>query len=236
MPDVLDGPRRRRPDPERSRAEILDAAFNLFASKGFVATTIDDIAEQAGVAKGLVHFHFKTKEDVFQDVIRRAIPKLLHGVEAAGRDDGRSASDLLEDVVRQAYRALVQETEARSILRLLIAEGRRMPKLGAYYHAEIVARGNAALSRIVQIGVERGEFDIELDDTVSHVLLGPLIGALFWKMLFEDIEALDVDALCETHIRMTLRGLVRRPEPEAPVRRPRRGRTFRPRRGRPETA
>jgi hypothetical protein len=119
-------------------------------------------------------------------------------------------SDLLRDALRQAYRALVERAEARSILRLLIAEGDRTSKLSAYYHAEIVARGNAALTRIVQIGVERGEFDIALNRNISHVLLGPLIGAIFWRMLFEDVETVDTDELCETHIEMTLKGLVRR--------------------------
>ena len=99
--------RRRSPDPERSRAEILDAAFSLFASKGFATTTIDDIAKRAGVAKGLVLFHFKTKEGVFHDVIRRAIPTLLYEVEATGRDDARSAAELLRDALHQAYRAQI---------------------------------------------------------------------------------------------------------------------------------
>ena len=204
------GARRRSPDPERSRAEILDAAFSLFASKGFAASTIDDIAKQAGVAKGLVLFHFKTKEGVFHEVIRRAIPTLLYEVEATGRDDARSAADLLRDALRQAYRAAVERPEARAILRLLIAEGSRSPQLAAFYHSEIVTRGNAALTRIVRLGIERGEFDLTLDPNVSHVLLGPVIGAIFWRMLFEDVEHLDLEALCETHIAMTLNGLMRR--------------------------
>jgi AcrR family transcriptional regulator len=222
MPDARAGTRskeasqarggpRRTPDSERSRAEILDAAFSLFASKGFGATTINEIAEKANVAKGLVLFHYKTKEGVFQEVIRRAIPTLLHDVEAIGRDEKRPASDLLRDALRQAYRSLVRRAEARSILRLLIAEGSRTSKLSDYYHSEIVARGNAALIRIVEMGVARGEFDIELNRSVSHVLLGPLISAVIWRIVFEDIEMLDLDELCETHIEMTLQGLVRRP-------------------------
>jgi hypothetical protein len=105
---------------------------------------------------------------------------------------------------------IVKRPQARAILRLLVAEGRRLPILSAYYHQEVASRGNAALRRIVAIGIERGEFSIEMSKNVSHVLLGPLIASLFWQLLFEDIEPLRIDALCELHIRMALNGLVRR--------------------------
>jgi AcrR family transcriptional regulator len=202
--------RARRPDRERSQARILDAAYELFATKGFVATTITDIAEKAGVAKGLVLFHFKSKEDVFHEVIRRAIPTLLANLEAFNSTDTRSASELLADALRQVYLNLVRRPEAQAILRLLIAEGQRAPMLKAYYHAEVVARGSAALTKIVEIGVRRGEFSIKMSRNVPRVLLGPLIGTLFWQLLFAEIEPLDIDQLCELHISMALQGLVRR--------------------------
>jgi AcrR family transcriptional regulator len=204
----------RRPDSERSKAGILNAAYKLFVKRGFAATTITDIAASAGVAKGLVLFHFKTKEDVFHEVVRRVIPTLLADLEAINSTDERSAAELLRDALRQIYRNIVKRPQARAILRLLIAEGRRFPILSAYYHAEVASRGNAALTKIVEIGVERGEFSIEMSENVSHVLLGPLIGSLFWQMLFENIEPLDIDQLYELHISMALNGLIRQP-PEA---------------------
>jgi AcrR family transcriptional regulator len=202
--------RSRRPDAERSRAKILDAAYDLFAENGFGATTITDISEAAGVAKGLVLFHFKSKEDVFHEVVRRVIPTLLASLEAINAADARSASELFADAIRQIYRNIVLLPHARTILRLLVAEGRRLPKLSAYYHSEVAARGNAALNKIVEIGVSRGEFSIELGENVSHVLLGPLIAALFWQLLFGEIESLDIESLCELHIKMALQGLLDR--------------------------
>jgi AcrR family transcriptional regulator len=200
--------RSRRPDSERSRAKILDAAYDLFAENGFGATTITDIAEAAGVAKGLVLFHFKSKEDVFHDVVQRVIPTLLANLEAIDAADQRSASELFGDAIRQIYHNILQRPHARTILRLLVAEGRRLPKLSAYYHSEVAARGNSALNKIVEIGISRGEFSIEFSENVSHVLLGPIIAALFWELLFGDIESLDIDSLCELHIRMALHGLL----------------------------
>jgi hypothetical protein len=110
--------------------------------------------------------------------------------------------------MRQVYRNFVQSHHAQAILRLLISEGRRLPKLRAYYHSEVAARGNAALRRIAEIGVARGEFAIELNDHFSHVLLGPLVATMFWQLLFADIEPIDVEQLCETHVKMALAGLL----------------------------
>jgi AcrR family transcriptional regulator len=209
------GSRVRRPDRERSRARILDAAYKLFTKRGFAATTITQIAEDAGVAKGLVLFHFRTKEEVFHGVIRRAIPALLANLERVDAADARSASQLLADALRQVYVNLVQHPEAGAILRLLVAEGPRLASLRTYYHDEVVARGTAVMTKIVQIGVQRGEFSIEMSSVeatrnVARVLLGPLILALFWQLLFARVEPLNIDGLCELHIQMALRGLVRR--------------------------
>jgi AcrR family transcriptional regulator len=123
--------RPRRIDKEQRQSEILDSAFKLFAKKGFGATTIDDIAEQAGVAKGLVLFHFKSKEDVFQAVVRRAIPPLLDKLDINSFESGTDAVTLLREALRSVYQHLVANPHAKVILQLLIAEGHRFPNLKA---------------------------------------------------------------------------------------------------------
>src|SRR5215475_12192142 len=52
---------------------ILDAAFAEFAAHGYAATRLEDIARRAGVAKGLPHFYFGRKEDLFRAVVRRVL-------------------------------------------------------------------------------------------------------------------------------------------------------------------
>jgi AcrR family transcriptional regulator len=200
--------RRRRPDPEESQRKILEAAYELFSDKGYGATTLNDISDRAGVAKGLVSFHFKSKEDVFQAVVRKAMPPLVGRFSILDLADRRSARDLLHSTMEEVYKFLVEGQEARVILRLLISEGRRFPELVKFYHSHVVAPGNAALSRIIERGVKSGEFSIAVSDSVSRVLIGPFIGALFWQLLFSDIEKIDLKQLFEVHIRLALHGLV----------------------------
>ncbi len=70
-------------------AAIQTAAHELFAKRGFAATTIDDIARRAGVAKGAVYHHFGSKEEIFErvlDGIFLEIAARLRATAGAGRN------------------------------------------------------------------------------------------------------------------------------------------------------
>ena len=204
----LRAPRPRRIDKEQRQSEILDAAFKLFAKNGFGATRIDEIAKQAGVAKGLVLFHFKSKEDVFQAVVRRAIPPLLDTLAMDNFESGTDAVELLRETLHRVYQHLVANPHAKVILQLLVAEGHRFPKLKAFYHSEVVARGNAAITQIVSLGVKQGEFSVRIDANLPRVLLGPLVSALFWQILFVEFEKIDIEQLFKSHFDLMLHGLI----------------------------
>jgi len=63
-------PRKRRAlPPDDRRAEILDAALEVFAKQGFAAARLDDVAELAQVAKGTIYLHFQDKEDLFFELV-----------------------------------------------------------------------------------------------------------------------------------------------------------------------
>lgn len=66
--------------------EILDVANELFTRKGFDATTISDIIEKLGVARGTVYYHFKSKEDVMDALIERFISQLLASAKEIAGD------------------------------------------------------------------------------------------------------------------------------------------------------
>jgi len=62
-------------------AELLEAARRLFAEQGFHATTVEDIAAAAGVAKGTVYLYYKSKHDVYWAALERGITELLHEIQ-----------------------------------------------------------------------------------------------------------------------------------------------------------
>ena len=84
-----DGARRRRVDKRR---QILDAAIRVFARQGFHRCRVSDIADEAGVAYGLVYHYFKSKDQVLNELFTERWSLLLAAIEEVdGQDDRRRA-------------------------------------------------------------------------------------------------------------------------------------------------
>lgn len=73
-------------DADVRKQEILDAAETLFNSNGFDATTISDIINSVGVARGTIYYHFKSKEDILDALIRRQEAQLLAAARLVAAD------------------------------------------------------------------------------------------------------------------------------------------------------
>lgn len=70
-------------EAEERRNEILDVSEKLFMRKGFDYTSITDILEEIGIARGTLYYHFKSKEDILDGMIHRMTRKLVEKAEAA---------------------------------------------------------------------------------------------------------------------------------------------------------
>src|SRR5262249_4032939 len=84
-------PRWKRRKADRP-AEILNAALDCFAERGFAATRMDDVAVRAGVTKGTVYLYFKTKEDLFKALIRSELLPNIELLETAAAADVPAAA------------------------------------------------------------------------------------------------------------------------------------------------
>lgn len=80
---------------QKSRAAILKAATELFAYKGYAATTTDEIARRAGISKGLIYHHFKSKEALLNALLDEFMVKTLAIPELAAGDIGARRTALV---------------------------------------------------------------------------------------------------------------------------------------------
>jgi AcrR family transcriptional regulator len=83
-----------RGDAKNRRAVILDAALRVFGQYGYRRTSMEDIAREAGIAKGTIYLSFASKEEVFQALSQHLSQRMLASAEAASRRPGTTADKL----------------------------------------------------------------------------------------------------------------------------------------------
>ncbi|HJZ55134.1 MAG TPA: helix-turn-helix domain-containing protein [Gemmataceae bacterium] len=191
-------------------AEILSAALDCFAERGFAATRLDDIAARAGVTKGTLYLYFPSKEELFKALVREELLPNLERLEAAASGPG-TAADLLGRLL-SVWAGHVVASRISVLPKLMIAEAGNFPELARFYLREVIRRGLRLLRSILRRGVEAGEFrPIDVEHT-TYCVIGPLLFSVLWKHSFEPHadRPLDVSALCRAHLDALLNGL-RRP-------------------------
>jgi AcrR family transcriptional regulator len=101
-----------RGDAAARRAEILDAALRVFGQYGYRRTSVDDIAREAGIAKGTIYLSFAGKDEIFRDLSLALTDRMLTGAQAARYGPGDTADRLaaMADAWYGTYMATVQSS------------------------------------------------------------------------------------------------------------------------------
>jgi AcrR family transcriptional regulator len=191
------GPKSREARSAARRDTILSAALDEFSARGFEAARLDDVARRAGIAKGTIYLYFRDKETLFQELVRAMLAPLIAGLQAIGEADVPAAvlGDRFVDLfVREIY-----ETRRQDIIRLMISEGRRFPKLAEFYHREVLSRIFEAVRGLLKRAAARGEVPEALIE-FPQLIAAPGLVAIIWSGLFERYEPLDVRKMLKAHI------------------------------------
>jgi AcrR family transcriptional regulator len=172
-------PKRERRKQARP-GELLDAALDLFVEKGFSATRVDEVAARAGVSKGTLFLYFQSKEDLFKAVVRENIAnKFPTWQEEFLTFEGTSA-DMLRYALTSWWER-IGKTRASGITKLVMSEAQNFPEIAAFYQEEVIQPGNAMIRRILERGVQSGEFrEMNLEQAV-HIIVAPMIFLMMWK-------------------------------------------------------
>src|SRR5215831_6395037 len=180
------------------REAILAAALDEFSARGFAAARLDDVAARAGVAKGTIYLYFRDKESLFQELVRAMVGPLVGAIEHAPMRDlpMRAVAEMIVDV----FVHKIFSTRRKDVLRLIIAEGPRFPKLAEFYYREVVGRVLPLLRARLKLAVERGELADDALARFPQLLVAPALMAVIWSSLFERFELLNVAELMRAHI------------------------------------
>jgi len=207
MPRTLAKPRWRRRKNARPE-EIISAALEVFADRGFAATKLEDVARRAGVTKGTIYLYISDKEALFIALVRQSIVPVIEKGEALAQSFTGSARDLFERLVREYFR-LVGETPLSGIPRLMIAEAGNFPELARFYYEEVVTRGHRLMGSVIERGIKAGEFRRLNVPLATKLAMAPLMHAVVARKAFAACmpEGFDVAGYLDTHIDLYLHGI-----------------------------
>lgn len=209
MTDVLE-PRpdvRRRRKAERPQ-EILQAAFDEFSRNGYATTTLEAIAERAGVTKGTIYVYFENKEHLFISMVRELTKATLDTVHDMFASHDGSTAELLRAQFSFIYQHIVADRRRREVVRMLIAEAPRFPALADRYHEEILKPCLDMLRQAIQRGIDRGEFRKSAIVESPQVVIAPIALVDLWMMMFDARQPLDLKAYFNAHLDLVLNGLL----------------------------
>lgn len=179
--------RGRGPSPDKTaatRAVIIAAGRRAFIDNGFERTRMIDVARNAGLAKGTLYLHFATKEALFEAILHKVVGSPLGDLAIAPGPD----QTVREFILAAAVPAL-RELEASGradLLRLIIREGGNFPEIAASYRRAILEPGAAAVARLMELAVKRGELKTDALMRQPLLLISPALTATIWNGLFQD--------------------------------------------------
>jgi len=181
------------------REAILMAALSEFSESGFAATRLDDVARRAGIAKGTIYLYFRDKETLFQELVRATLTPVVGNIEMMGKLDIPTA--MLAERIVALFVNEIFRTNRKDVIRLMITEGRRFPKLAEFYYREVLSHITAAVRAVVSRAVARGEAPEALA-RFPQIIAAPGLVAIIWNGLFDRLEPLDVEAMMKAHIEL----------------------------------
>jgi len=188
---------------EDKRRQLLDAAVRVFARKGFHASRVGDIAEEAGVAHGLLYHYFTSKDQVLEAVFHENWNVLLARIASVEETD-EPAADQLRHIAAIVLRTWLHLPD---VVRVVVQEFGRSPEL-AERLAELTQPIDA-IQRVIARGIERGELRQDVDPRFAAAVVYGSIDELLTAWVLGRLPSgeEDVAAAERTLLEVSLLGL-----------------------------
>jgi AcrR family transcriptional regulator len=175
--------------PVDKRRNILDAAVRVFARQGFHSTRVSDIADEAGVAYGLVYHYFKSKDEVLNELFTERWSLLLAAIEEAdaGSQTPREKLGAVAGFIVDSYR------HDPELMKVIIVEVTRAANSFGRTHLPEIRRAYDSITKIVAEGQEVGAFRGDIDPAFVSMSFYGAIEQLLSGWIFEVIPASATD-------------------------------------------
>ena len=167
------------------RRQILDAGVRVFARQGYHGTRVSDIADEAGVAYGLVYHYFKSKDQVLNELFSERWSLLLAAIEATDADD-IAPRDKLRAVAAFIFDSYRHDPE---LMKVIIVEVTRAANSFGRTHLPEIRQAYDSIAHIVEEGQKSGDFRDDIEPAFASMSFYGAIEQLLSGWIFELIPA-----------------------------------------------
>jgi AcrR family transcriptional regulator len=185
------------------RRQILDAAIRVFATRGFHACRVSDVADEAGVAYGLVYHYFQSKEEILNTLFTERWQIMLDAIAEVDKLEEVPARDklyLVASFIIDSYR------HEPDLMKVIIVEVTRAANSFGRAHLEKIREAYSMIGQIVEKAQRDGVFKPEISPDFAALMFYGAIEQLLSGWIFdvipqgeEDFEqakSLVVEAIC----------------------------------------
>lgn len=189
---------------EERKNQILDAAMNIFAKMGFHKARMDDVAQESGLSKGALYWYFKSKDAIIAAILERLFNMALKDLK---RLEQASEGSVREGLMAYSQQLLGYMERMRPLLPMmyefyaLLGRQKFVQEFGKVYYREYIA----IMAKVIQHGVERGEFKAVDPVEVAATFVALFEGlTLIWAV---DAVSLPLEKQLPASIRLLLDSL-----------------------------
>jgi AcrR family transcriptional regulator len=205
--------------PDQTKDRIVEAAYRTLVKRGYHETAMKDIAAEAGVAPGLAHYYFETKEDLLVAAIEHGCEPLMRAWESAGVSLSGPMPEDADPMMfaRMGFELAKEELKSYGGLFLLTFDmfgvGLHNPKIATAVRTFIDER-RAFVARITQAVIAgMAEPPLASADAIAAAIWGSLHGIYLQKVMNPEFDAeAAIDALSEMTIAFAMQGRTTTPE------------------------
>ncbi len=185
------------------RRQILDAAVRVFARQGFHTCRVSDIADEAGVAYGLVYHYFRSKEEVLDTIFLERWNVMVSVIEEVDRRADLTARQKLEAITSFIVDSYRHDPD---LMKVVIVEVTRAANTFGRTHLDAINRAYDRIAAIIEQGMAAGEFrqtitaqfaSMAFYGAIEQALTGWIFGMLpAGEDAFDDVKRYIVDTIC----------------------------------------
>src|SRR2546421_3308964 len=162
-----DARRGRRPSPEelveRRRAQIIEAAYEVFSQKGYSATGIADIAERLSIGHGTFYRYFKNKRDILDQVVDYGVERIMEALELETAAPAKTLDEFREQLRRIGERLFALLDSDPGLGQVVLLEATSIDEEMTQRVLGMVDTFGALTGTFLQNGVKRGFLRQDLD-------------------------------------------------------------------------